>query len=93
MAQKKPEDKNFDGDKPFPPHIETDIWPSMDAGQPLHDMAEAEALEQQLLGSGLNKPVFPAHVWDVSIGSWSVRGNLGVDIYAFFLLSRQSKLK
>ncbi len=60
------EDPTFDGSQPVPNDLELSFFPEMDVGQPLHDMAEAEALEAELIRSGLSKPVFPPNVWVVS---------------------------
>ncbi len=65
-ADNHKEDPSFDSDQPWPEDIESDIWPSLDKGQTLESMEQAEALVNALEASGVGIPIFPPAVWAVS---------------------------
>ncbi len=66
-GQKKPDDPSFRGASiPLEQNIETFIFPDMDKGQEILDMDFAHKLVADLEASGVTKPTFPRHVWDVS---------------------------
>ncbi len=67
-GMKHKDDPNFDGaNVPFEDDIEYMVFPDMDKGEELDDMDVARTLVADLEASGLTKPTFPRHVWDVSI--------------------------
>ncbi len=79
LGKTLPRDANYDASTaPMDDDIEHMIFPSLDKGQPMYDMAVAERLEKELIDSKVTKPVLPKAVWDVSCALLSM--------YLMFLL-------
>ncbi len=62
----KPDDKNFNKDKPFHPDLELLMFPTMTIKPPLKTLHEAEILLARLLESRVSVPTYPPDVWSVS---------------------------
>ncbi len=61
-----PDDKNYVEDKTIPDDIEERVFPKMNKGQRLDDMATARQIEADLNEQGITKPRIPHALWLVS---------------------------
>ncbi len=76
-AQGKPSNKDFQfaENPPEGLDIQDEIFKGMSKGRPVMTMEEAQALEAELIESGVSKPRMPESTWKVSGYSMPVFGS------------------